>query len=262
MEIAAPRATSLASVLLLAAIFLVLAGGCASTPATKEARSSSEASPAFAVRDPVQGLNKRVFGVSEVLDRFLVRPLARGYRFITPSPLRQGMRNFFTNLRGADSALNGFLQGKPRRGFTDVGRVLVNSTLGLGGLFDPATRMGLEFGDEDFGQTLAVWGYTKSAYVYLPVVGPQTVRDLPALVLRFAWPRFILGDEYNAITGSIDVISLRENALDLSGARDAAALSPYVFTREAYYQRRRFQIYDGKPPVADVFDEFEEFEDK
>lgn len=251
MDVASTYVKPLVGVLFFVAL---LAGGCASTPAN----GLADTSPAYTVRDPVQAVNERVFLVGESLDRWLLRPVARGYRRITPTPLRQGVRNFFNNLRGADSALNGFLQGKPRRGFTDVGRVLINSTLGVGGLFDPATGIGLEFQDEDFGQTLAVWGYTESAYVYLPVVGPLTVRDLPTLVLQFVWPRFILGDHYNAFTGSVDVISLREEALDLSGARDAAALSPYVFTREAYYQRRRFQIYDGNPPAADVFDEFED----
>lgn len=259
-------------------LLVLLMVGCASAPpnsaggdsttvqgaAGETAEPDAASAPAFAVVDPAQKLNQRSFALSEALDRRLLRPVALGYHRVVPGPLRAGVRNFFSNLRGVDSALNGFLQGKPRRGFTDAGRVLVNSTVGLGGLFDPATDLGLEYQGEDFGQTLAVWGYTESAYVYLPVVGPLTVRDLPTLVLRFAWPRLILGEHYNVGTGSLDVVALREQALVATDARDAAALSPYVFTREAYYQRRRFQIFDGKPPTETLlqqFDEFEEFDD-
>jgi len=234
-----------------AVLCLALSAGCASTGPVVS----------YAVHDPIEGFNTRSFAVSDVSDRRLIRPIALGYRKILPQPIRTGVTNFFSNVRGVDSALNGFLQGKPRRGLTDVSRVLVNSTLGIGGLFDPATRMGLEFQDEDFGQTLAVWGYTESAYIYLPVLGPSTVRDLPNLLFRFFWPNFVLGDYYNLGGTSLDVISQREQALLLTDARDAAALSPYVFTREAYYQRRRFQIFDGAPPQADKFDEFEDLED-
>jgi len=236
----------------------MLGAGCA----TAGSDSSSNPADSYAVHDPIEGFNRRSFVVSEVSDRRFFRPIALGYRKVLPQPIRTGVTNFFGNLRGVDSALNGFLQGKPRRGLTDVSRVLVNSTLGLGGLFDPATRFGLPFQDEDFGQTLAVWGYKESAYVYLPVVGPSTVRDLPNLFFRFFWPNLALGEYYNLGVTSLDIVSQREQALLLTDARDATALSPYVFTREAYYQRRRFQIFDGNPPQADKFDEFEDPDDE
>ncbi len=232
--------------------------GCASTATG----SSSGSGKSYAVQDPIEGFNHRSFKVSEFSDRRILRPIARGYRAVVPQPIRTGVTNFFSNLRGIDSALNGFLQGKPRRGFTDVYRVLINSTLGLGGLFDPATLAGVEFQDEDFGQTLAVWGYTESAYVYLPVVGPSTVRDLPNLFFRFLWPNLALGDSYNLGLTGLDIVSAREQALVLTDALDATALSPYVFTREAYYQRRRFQIFDGAPPEVDKFDEFDDLDDE
>ena len=231
-------------------LVLFLMTGCATSGST-----------AYAVKDPAQGVNTRSFAIAEASDRVVLRPIARGYRFLLPQPIRTGVSNFFSNLRGVDSALNSFLQAKPRAGLTDVYRVLINSTLGLGGLFDPATRAGFEFQDEDFGQTLAVWGYRDSAYVYLPVLGPSTVRDLPNLFFRFLWPNLLLDDYYSLGVASVDVISAREQALLLTDARDATALSPYVFTREAYYQRRRFQIFDGEPPAADKFDEFEEFDE-
>ncbi len=228
----------------------MLASGCAS--------SGSSDHPVYAVHDPASRINQRSFAFSEGMDNLLLKPVARGYAWILPDVLEQGVRNFFNNIRGVDSAINGFLQANPRRGFTDVGRVLVNTTLGIGGLFDPATGMGLEFQDEDFGQTLAVWGYTESAYLYLPVIGPLTLRDLPAVASRFVVPRFLLGDAYGIGAGAVDVVSLRSDALALTAARDVAALDPYVFTREAYYQRRRYQIFNGNPPTKDVFDEFED----
>jgi len=238
-------------VLLVAALGL-LSSGCVSQTAS------------YSVKDPAATINQRSFAVSERVDSAVLKPVARGFKRVVPGFLRQGIQNFFSNVRGVDSAVNGFLQGKPRRGFTDVGRVLVNTTLGIGGLFDPATDMGLQFQDEDFGQTLAVWGYTESAYVYLPVVGPVTVRDIPVVVLRFAVPRFVLGENYTLGVGALDVVALRSEALALTQARDAAALDPYAFTREAYYQRRKFQIFDGAPPQDEFFDEFEdeEFEEE
>ncbi len=231
-----------------------LVSGCAGSLVGGQARI-------YGVKDPAEGANQRSYQVAEALDRGVLRPVAGGYRRVVPQVLRTGVSNFFMNLRGLDSALNGFLQGKPRRGLTDVSRVLLNTTLGLGGLFDPASRAGLAFQDEDFGQTLAVWGYSDTAYIYLPVVGPTTVRDLPALAFGFLWPRYLLGDRYNAGAVGLDLISRRAEALNLTDARDASALSPYVFTREAYYQRRRFQIYDGAPPVTDRFEEFEELDE-
>lgn len=235
---------------LIVAVFVLLGSGCVSQ------------SSGLSVRDPAESLNQRSYALSEGIDDIVLKPVARGYERVVPDFLRQGVRNFFTNVRGVDSAINGFLQGKPRRGFTDVGRVLVNTTLGIGGLFDPASDIGLQFQGEDFGQTLAVWGYKDSAYLYLPIVGPLTVRDLPVVVFRFAVPRLVLGDHYNVATGALDVVSLRSEALAMTKARDTAALDPYAFTREAYIQRRRYQIFDGNPPAADYFDEFEEeFED-
>ncbi len=231
---------------LLVAALVLLGSGCASQTGS------------YSAKDPAQRFNQRSYAVSEGVDRVVLKPVARGYKRIVPGFLRTGIRNFFSNVRGVDSAVNGFLQGKPRRGFTDVGRVLVNTTLGIGGLFDPATEMGLKFQDEDFGQTLAVWGYTESAYVYLPVVGPVTVRDLPVVALRFVVPRFVLGENYTLGVGALDVVALRSEALTLTQARDAAALDPYAFTREAYYQRRRYQIFDGSPPQEEFFDEFED----
>ena len=211
--------------------------------------------------DPLESINRPLFAVSETIDRVLLRPLAQGYRFVVPNPLRTGVRQAFANLRSLDSALNGLLQGKPASAGTDAARFLINSTLGFGGLFDPAAANGLLPQQEDFGQTLAVWGVGETPYLYLPIVGPGSLRDLPVLVGR-QWPAFVLlGEHYNGYVLSLDLISQRSAALSLTEARDAGALDPYVFTRTAYRQRRAYLIHDGAAPAEDGFELLEELED-
>ena len=111
---------------------------------------------------------------------------------------------------------------------------------------------------EDFGQTLAVWGVKKSRYVFIPFVGPSTIRDIPSTVVRSYLPRLILGHEYHWSISGLDIVSAREDLLGASNVRDASALDPYAFTRDAYFQRRKFLIYDGDPPMDDFFDDFDE----
>jgi phospholipid-binding lipoprotein MlaA len=213
------------------------------------------------VADPLEKVNRASYNLVELVETIIIKPLAFGYRKLLPAPIRRGVANFFHNIRTVDSAVNGLLQGKPKSAATDVARVLINTTVGIGGLFDVATGMGLKFQDEDFGQTLAVWGYKRSRYIYFPIVGPTTVRDLPgALWQRILTPRLILGDHYNLWTGSLDTISYRSQRLSDTEIRDETALDPYVFTREAWSQRRRFQIFDGEPETEDFFDEY--FEDE
>ena len=226
-----------------------------------QAACASLEGPDYGVYDPNEGFNRQSYEFSEAVDRHALAPIARGYRNIAPDLVETGIGNFFRNLRSLDSSANGFLQGKPKRGATDSLRFIVNTTVGLGGLFDVATPAGLYHQEEDFGQTLAVWGWKKSRYVYVPLVGPSTVRDLPVLVLRGILPRLILGDVYNLGFSGLDVVSARAGALDLTETRDASALDAYVFTREAYVQRREFLIFDGNPPLDDFDDFFDEFEE-
>lgn len=217
--------------------------------------------PDYGVYDTNEGFNRQSYEFSEAVDKHALAPVARGYRNVTPELLETGISNFFRNLRSLDSSANGFLQGKPKRGATDSLRFIVNTTVGLGGFFDVATPAGLHHQDEDIGQTLAVWGWKKSRYLYVPFVGPSTVRDLPVLVVRGILPRLILGDFHNLGISGLDVVSARAGALDLTETRDAAALDAYVFTREAYVQRRKFLIFDGNPPVEDFDDFFDEFDE-
>ena len=147
------------------------------------------------------------------------------------------------------------LQGKPKSAAIDLGRIVMNTTLGLGGVVDVASRAGLVFQDEDIGQTLAVWGVTRTEFVYVPVFGPTSTRDIASLTIQAFLPKIILGNAYGIWMAGLDLITVRANALSLTDVRDAAALDPYAFTREAFYQRRQYVIFDGEPPI-DGFDEF------
>ena len=227
-----------------------------------QAACASLEGPDYGVYDLNEDFNRGSYEFSESIDEHAMAPIARGYQSIAPDLVETGISNFFKNLRSLDSSANGFLQGKPNRGATDALRFIINSTVGLGGLFDVATPAGLYHQDEDIGQTLAVWGWKKSRYIYVPLAGPSTVRDLPVLVLRGILPRLVLGDFHNLGISGLDVVSARAGALDLTETRDAAALDAYVFTREAYVQRRKFLIYDGNPPLDDFDDFFDEFDEE
>lgn len=212
--------------------------------------------------DPLEGFNRVSYNASDWIDRKTLAPLARGYSYITPDWWRTAVDNVFSNLLEVDSAANGFLQGKPKRGATDVTRVLVNSTLGVGGIFDVAQRMGLASGEEDLGQTFAVWGAKQTPYVYIPFLGPSTVRDVPSVAVRSMIPQWLLGNAFEPWIRALRIINLRAQLLTITDTRDASALDAYVFTRDAYYQRQKFLIFDGDPPEEDFFDEdFDDFDD-
>lgn len=223
---------------------LILQGACASLDG-----------PEYGVHDLNERLNRQSYALSDAVDRNFLVPVAKSYRRIAPDFVETGVGNFFANLSSLDSGANGLLQGKPERAGTDALRFLLNSTVGLGGLIDVATPAGLQHQGEDFGQTLAVWGWKNSRFVYVPMLGPSTVRDLPTLAVGSLIPRLLFGGAYDLRAAALSVVSARSQALALTEARDASALDAYVFTREAYMQRRNFLIFDGDPPV-DEFDEF------
>ena len=216
--------------------------------------------PAYGVYDPYESSNRTLYDVTDTVDQAVMIPVAKGYDVVVPNALQQGVLNVFQNLRGVGSGINGFLQGKPKAGLTDLTRVVINSTFGVGGLFDLASRAGLQNQDEDFGQTLAVWGVKRSRYIYFPFLGPSTIRDLPSALFRGAVPGLILGRSYHWSVTVVDVVSSRANLLTATGVRDASAIDPYAFTRDAFYQRRQFQIYDGSPPLDAFFDDFEDLD--
>lgn len=212
--------------------------------------------------DPWQGFNRAMFAFNDVTDRYLFRPLAKGYVFITPGFVRKGVDNVIDNVMEVPNVLNDVLQGKGKQAANDTGRFLVNSTVGLAGLFDVAQHMGMEASDgEDFGQTLAVWGVKQGPYIVLPLLGPSTLRDGIAMPVNvYSDPRTYIDHvpTRNTVSG-VSLLNARANLLDLerhiTGDR-------YTFIRDAYLQRRQFLINDGE--VEDDFgleDDFGDAED-
>ena len=251
---------SLALLLLMVAGFLT---GCASHDLQDE-------NSTYVEYDPLEPLNRKVHSFNMALDRAALRPLARGYRKVLPTPVRRSITNFFSNLTTPRSALNNFLQGKPGRGFNELGRFLFNSTLGVAGLFDIAGASGMERYDENFAETLSVWRVPSGPYLVLPFFGPTMTSDAFALPVDYytdVWTHY----DNTSVRDKVWVLRMIEVRYRLLGA-DAIleeSQDPYVTVREAYRQNRTFRIYDGNPPNDeeeeyyddDMFDEFFEDED-
>lgn len=234
-------------------------GACASTPTTEslEAADAPVAplpSPATEERnaDPIEGFNRAVYAFNDVFDKYLLAPVARGYRWALPRVVRDRFASFFSNLREPMNMFNNLLQGKPYDALTDTGRLLANSTIGLLGLWDVATPLGLPKHDEDFGQTLAVWGVPDGPYLVLPFLGPSNFRDGPAKIVNwFTLPQTYVED--SAVTWALfgmELIDTRAQLLDATDILEqAGGADPYAFLREAYRQQRRSLVYDGNPPA-------------
>lgn len=211
-------------------------------------------------QDPLEPMNRKVFAFNDAVDTYALQPVAKGYVAVTPTPVRIGIGNFFANLEDAWIGANNLLQGKPKAAASDVGRLLVNSTVGVLGLFDVATDMGLEKHDEDFGQTLGVWGVGSGPYLVLPLFGSSTLRDSSNVILSSFVP-------YVDPVGSVDrvairntarvvrVVDLRAQLLGAGNVLNDAALDKYTFTRDFYLKRRLNQVYDGNPPRSKDPDE-------
>jgi len=220
-------------------LLLVLLGGCASVPG--EYRDP---------RDPLESYNRGVYKFNKAIDDALLKPVAKGYKAITPAPVNQGITNFFSNLADVTSAVNNLLQFKLSRAGSDVGRLVVNSTVGVLGVFDVATNMGLPNYKEDFGQTFGYWGDDSSPYLVLPFLGPSTLRDSIGLAGDIAVNPLIYLDNETLLWGLVGLgyVDKRAGLLTAGEIVDEASIDPYVFTRDAYLQRRRSQIFDGNPP--------------
>ncbi|MGZ5048545.1 MAG: MlaA family lipoprotein [Usitatibacter sp.] len=201
-------------------------------------------------RDPWEGLNRKTFAFNDALDRAVMKPVAQGYQKVTPAFAQEGVNNFYMNLEDIGTSLNNLLQGKVKEGANDAARVLVNSVLGVFGLWDVATPMGLEKHDEDFGQTLGWWGVPSGPYFVIPFLGPSTARDAPARAVDPSWyyPRWIDNDRVYWAWWGFDKVCARANLLKAENILDQAALDRYTFLRDAYLQRRRNQVFDGHPP--------------
>lgn len=229
-------------------LFLAVASGCASVP--------HESDP----RDPLERANRAVDRFNEALDKAILKPAADAYVKITPQPVRTSVSSFFDNLAYPNVILNDLLQGKMEQGVSDSARFIWNSTAGIFGLFDVASHMGMKPHDEDFGQTLGVWGSGAGPYLVLPLLGPSTVRDTTGLPITYVTNAlFYVGQA--SVTFPLAILStidLRARAAGFMRFRDVAALDPYLFTRESYLQYRTYLIYDGEVPRAKLLEEEDE----
>ena len=220
------------------ALVIALLTACASVP------TGSIADP----RDPFERYNRAMFSFNQTIDDKVVKPVATGYVNAIPSMIRSAIGNFFGNIGDVWTAVNNYLQGKPREGTSDVARVVLNSTFGILGLVDVATPAGLTKHEEDFGQTLGVWGAKSGPYLVLPIFGASTVRD------GLARPVDLYADPVNQI-GTVRIensarllrlVDDRAALLDSTRMMEDAALDPYLFVRDAYLQRRQSRVRDGK----------------
>lgn len=201
-------------------------------------------------KDPAEGFNRAMFAVNEGLDTAVAKPLAKGYDYVAPLPMKAVVGNFFSNIADVMIGVNNLLQGKPGQAFNDWGRVLVNTTVGIGGAFDVASEMGLDKHYEDFGQTMGSWGVDEGAYLFWPIIGPRTVRDTAGFVV----------DSYADPVWYVEPIAVRNSFVGLRYVDQRAALLPtdkiieegaldkYAYIRDAYLQHRRNAVYDGNPP--------------
>ena len=225
----------------IAACFLAVALGL-----TGVAAHAQEPEPG----DPLERANRVSHRIGLFLDKAVLGPIARAYVRVTPSPVRTGVTNFIDNLTYPNVILNDFLQGKVEQGFKDTVRFVVNTTFGLVGFIDVASGMGLERHEEDFGQTLAVWGVREIAYLDLPVFGPNSVRDITNVPI--AWQTSLIAvADVSGLAVPVAVLGLvntRANASGMIEFRDRVALDSYVFTREAYRRRRNHLNTDGEVP--------------
>lgn len=200
--------------------------------------------------DPLQGFNRGVYRFNDAVDRAALKPVAKGYKKITPDWMRAGIGNFFNNLEQPWVIVNELLQGKPKLMAQDTCRLVLNTTVGIGGLFDVAGRLGLPLNDEDFGQTLAVWGVPSGPYLVLPFIGPSNLRDGPGRVVDyFARPQRYADIPWETQTGltALEVIDARAKLLSVDGTLNNA-FDKYGVIRDAWVQQREYRIYDGNPP--------------
>jgi phospholipid-binding lipoprotein MlaA len=229
---------------LMVLIAVALVAGCASLP-------SGKPDPG----DPWERFNRASFKFNDALDRAVLRPTARAYVKVMPRLVRTGVSNVFANLETVTTLVNDTLQGKMRAAGQDSARLLLNTTLGLGGLFDPASAAGIEKNDEDFGQTLGAWGMQSGPYVMIPFLGPSTVRDTVGRVPdRFTDPSHYLEDDSTrfALT-AVEIIDLRAGLLEFDDDL-AQSFDRYAFVRNVWMQRREYKVKDGN--VEDpAFDE-------
>ena len=215
--------------------------------------------PLFAdkINDPIEDLNRDIFIFNEKLDEKILKPAALAYRKVTPQFARSGVTNFFNNLEEIDTTINQLLQGEIKYAFNDTGRFLINSTIGLFGLIDVASKMGLERHEEDFGQTLGVWGFDSGPYLMLPLLGPSNPRDLLSRpISSFLSGTFAMeNDDVKLTLVGIDALETRERLLD---AETLIIGDKYIFVKDAYIQSREYEINNGSTKDDEFLDDMED----
>ncbi|UJP00596.1 MAG: VacJ family lipoprotein [Nitrosomonas sp.] len=235
---------------------IIVLQGCASAPKN----SNQDLDPA----DPHEKINRASYDITDKVDRTVFVPIVNAYIDYIPNAAQRSIGNFYDNLSYPNVALNSFLQGKVTQGASDTLRFFVNSTVGMFGLFDMATHMGLQKHDEDFGQTLGVWGVNPGSYLFIPLLGPSSERDVTNIpvgiftnVLFYAG--LVVGSYFAAPLTILGAIDKRARLIGPMRIRDEAAIDPYLFVREASLQQREFLVHDGKLPL-DLYD-YEHFQD-
>ena len=201
-------------------------------------------------RDPWESYNRSIHSFNESFDKAIGQPVAEAYQFILPEFIQTGISNFFSNLNDIIVVVNDLLQFKFTQAAQDITRFVYNTTFGILGFFDPATHMDLPKHDEDFGQTLAVWGVGDGAYFVLPFLGPSTVRDTTGLVVdAYVDPLInVRDDETRWGLIALRAVDKRASLLEATRIMEKSGIDSYVFMRNAYFQIRENQIYDGNPP--------------
>lgn len=235
-----------------------LAAVCTMAPSIAQAQE--------VVSDPWEGFNRDMFAVHEAADKSVLEPIARGYRWITPQPIRTGINNFLRNLRSPVVFTNDVLQGEFKRAGTTAVRFGLNTTVGVFGVLDPATPLGFERHDEDFGQTLAVWGVDSGPYLFIPLIGPTTVRDgtgriIDIIIDPLTWAHFDGDDIATPGRSILAALSAREGVLDAMDDLRQDSVDPYVSIRTSYGLWRYSAIQNGRHDVQDL-PEFEAIPDE
>jgi phospholipid-binding lipoprotein MlaA len=223
---------------------LIIISGCASKQTIEQGD----------VLDPFEPVNRSIYRFNEYADKYVARPIAKGYQFIAPSVIRTGVTNFFDNLSYPVDIINAVLQGKFKQAGLDTSRLVINTTIGVLGFMDPATDVGLAKHDEDFGQTMGVWGIPDGPYIMVPFFGPRTIRsgvgDLADLYVN---PQFQLFS--SSVQTKLNIFWLIHRRSTLIGIDEEIqrAFDRYAFVRDAYMQNREYLLYDGNPP-EEAFD--------
>ncbi|MDP1663938.1 MAG: VacJ family lipoprotein [Methylobacter sp.] len=215
-------------------------GGCATTGVVEQQAVVNKV-------DPYENFNRKMFGFNDHVDNYVAEPISNAYKWVTPQFMQTGIFNFFNNLKNVNVVINDVLQAKFSQSAEDTGRLAINSTVGLGGLFDVAKHVGLEQNEEDFDQTLAVWGVPQGSYLVLPLLGPSTARGIPGAIFDTA------ANPASYVGMPVQLVSMLNARASAEGALkfiDEAALDPYVFTRESFLQWRNNLATDGKSEAS------------